>query len=120
MKISNSICGWLKLGCPIRHEHGLTLSAWLWAGMVPTLITLLAGSWSPVVLAAENTDTTPDTEMQAPDLEFLEFLGQFETDDGEWIGPTILQAEEFDELLTVAESIEAQDKNSTSAGTDNQ
>ena len=35
----------------------------------------------------------------APDLEFLEFLGQFETDAGEWIDPDSLLTEEFAELL---------------------
>jgi len=44
--------------------------------------------------AAENEQS----EM-APDLEFLEFLGQFETDAGEWIDPDSLLTEEFAELL---------------------
>ena len=34
-----------------------------------------------------------------PDLEFLEFLGQFETDSGEWMDPNSLLTEEFTELL---------------------
>ena len=37
-----------------------------------------------------------------PDLEFLEFLGQFETDEGEWIDPGSLMAEEFTDLLDAA------------------
>lgn len=35
-----------------------------------------------------------------PDLEFLEFLGQFETDAGEWIYPDKLLAEDFVGLFT--------------------
>ena len=37
-----------------------------------------------------------------PDLEFLEFLGQFETDEGEWIDPGSLLAEAFTDLLDAA------------------
>ncbi len=44
----------------------------------------------------------PEASLQLPDLEFLEFLGQFETDEGEWIGPSILMAEDFTLLLNAA------------------
>lgn len=44
--------------------------------------------------AAEN-----EQDPAEPDLEFLEFLGQFETDSGEWIDPDSLLAEEFTDLL---------------------
>lgn len=44
--------------------------------------------------AAEN-----EQSEDVPDLEFLEFLGQFETDAGEWIDPDSLLTEEFSELL---------------------
>jgi hypothetical protein len=30
-------------------------------------------------------------EEETPSLEFLEFLGEFETDDGEWTGPIELE-----------------------------
>lgn len=36
---------------------------------------------------------------QLPDLEFLEFLGQFETDSGQWIDPGSLLTEEFGGLI---------------------
>ena len=48
----------------------------------------------------------------APDLEFLEFLGQFETDAGEWIDPDSLLTEEFTELLET--STEANSSNDSS------
>jgi len=35
----------------------------------------------------------------APSIEFLEFLGQWETDDGEWMAPEELANEEFALLL---------------------
>lgn len=36
---------------------------------------------------------------QAPTLELLEFLGQWETDEGEWIDPSELDNDKFVELL---------------------
>tara|TARA_B110000858_G_scaffold198483_2_gene265571 strand:- start:20372 stop:20614 length:243 start_codon:yes stop_codon:yes gene_type:complete len=63
----------------------------------------MTGALSNTV-AAEN-----EQGEDAPDLEFLEFLGQFETDAGEWIDPESLITEEFTKLL----------KASTEAGSDN-
>lgn len=53
------------------------------------------------VQGADN-ETSTSTEPNLPDLEFLEFLGQFETDNGEWVAPGILMAEEFELLLEAA------------------
>ncbi len=42
----------------------------------------------------------------APSLELLEFLGQWETDEGEWISPSDLADENFVELIeTVAQQL---------------
>ena len=60
----------------------------------------LLGLISTVQGADNETDTS--TEANLPDLEFLEFLGQFETDNGEWVAPGILMAEEFEVLLEAA------------------
>lgn len=51
--------------------------------------------------AVEN-ETNTETESGLPDLEFLEFLGQFETDNGEWINPASLMTEDFEILLEAA------------------
>jgi len=53
-------------------------------------------------MAADN----PQGNLQpTPDLELLEFLGSFATDEGEWIDPSSLLEEEFSTLLdSVAES----------------
>ena len=67
------------------------------------ILALCIGSFVPAAFAAENAATGNVDDTQ-PDLEFLEFLGQFETDDGQWIDPGSLLAEEFDDLLAVAES----------------
>ncbi|MFK7864768.1 MAG: hypothetical protein AB8B95_11145 [Pseudohongiellaceae bacterium] len=39
------------------------------------------------------------TDIEMPDLELLEFLGQFATDEGEWLDPDSLLSDEFGELL---------------------
>lgn len=51
---------------------------------------------------AETHVHAPDVEGAAPSLEFLEFLGQWETDDGEWIAPEELANEDFGQLLEAA------------------
>ncbi len=50
--------------------------------------------------AAENSDET--TTSDQPGLELLEFLGQFETAQGEWLPPGELLMEEFEALLDSA------------------
>lgn len=40
--------------------------------------------------------------MELPDIELLEFLGSFQTDNGEWIEPESLLTGEFAELLNIA------------------
>lgn len=43
-----------------------------------------------------------EPEVQLPDLEMLEFLGQFATDEGNWVDLDSLLSEEFEELLDAA------------------
>jgi hypothetical protein len=52
--------------------------------------------------AAENSQMN---QQQQPNLELLEFLGSFATDEGEWIDPNSLLEEEFSSLI---DSIAAQ------------
>ena len=60
------------------------------------IVTIFLLACTPVLQAAENADKS---QTELPDLEFLEFLGQFETDEGTWIDPGSLIAEEFEQLL---------------------
>ena len=53
---------------------------------------------------SNQSDAENPQEQEAPDLEFLEFLGQFETEAGEWIGPESLLSEGFQELLEASSS----------------
>ncbi len=34
----------------------------------------------------------------SPSLEFLEFLGEWETSDGEWIDPAMLESDDFENV----------------------
>ncbi len=63
---------------------------------------------------AEN-EHGPEQSLELPDLEFLEFLGQFETDAGEWIEPISLMGEDYTFLLNAAL---IQDPNSSSTDID--
>lgn len=45
--------------------------------------------------------------IELPDIELLEFLGSFQTDQGEWIEPESLLTGEFAELLNIAARMDA-------------
>lgn len=60
-----------------------------------------------------------ETEAEFPSLEFLEFLGSFETDAGEWIDPESLLAEEFEDLLNVAPIFVPADQENNSTNVNN-
>lgn len=79
------------------------------------LFAFMAGSLSSTVAAqSEQSD-------DAPDLEFLEFLGQFETDAGEWIDPDSLLTEEFTELLEASTEVDlSNDSPDTDTATNDQ
>jgi hypothetical protein len=53
-----------------------------------------------VSLARAAVEESVETEF--PDLELLEFLGQFATDDGNWLEPNSLLSDEFGQLLDAA------------------
>ncbi len=44
---------------------------------------------------------------EMPSIAFLEFLGEWETDDGEWIDPVELENEEIGQLIETTTSSEA-------------
>ena len=52
-----------------------------------------------------------EQELQSPDMELLEFLGSFQTDNGEWIEPESLLTGEFAELLNIAARLDAASQN---------
>ena len=107
MRIWNFICGWQRTtrsrceldGCSLgirilNYSTGTVLAAW-------------------VATAFSTSHAAENEELDStPDLEFLEFLGQFETDTGEWMAPDSLLGEEIFELLDAAVNTET-DEDST-------
>lgn len=53
-------------------------------------------------MSASSCSIAQDGEIDEPDLELLEFLGSFETDNGEWIAPDSLLDSNFQQLLNMA------------------
>ena len=45
-------------------------------------------------------------EEETPTMEFLEFLGEWETEEGEWIDPVELENEEFGKLIETVNEID--------------
>jgi hypothetical protein len=68
-----------------------------------------------LLMSASNCSIAQDEEIGEPDLELLEFLGSFETDDGEWIAPDSLLDSNFQQLLNMAARM---DEVSGTAGSD--
>ena len=89
------------------------------SGATISLLGLCVASLSQAALAAE--EQSAGGGFEPPDLEFLEFLGSFETDSGEWIEPSSMLDEYFNELLDVAAAMETSsgDNASTNNGNDN-
>ena len=85
------------------------------AELYKALIGLYLLSSSSLSLAAEDEET----EIEMPDLQFLEFLGQFETDQGEWIEPSELVSESFGSLLDAAALEETESNGPDAAVNDN-
>jgi hypothetical protein len=56
-------------------------------GVFWLLITLFSAtsSWCDDIVPSETEVVAEDTDM--PSMELLEFLGSWETDDGEWVDP---------------------------------
>ena len=114
MKIWNFIFGWQKTShsrCDIgRTRAGLRLQSY--SGLA-LFLTCISGLFSNAYAAEDEPGEV------TPDLEFLEFLGQFETDAGEWVDPNSLLTEEFTELLDASAATEsANDSADTNNATD--
>ncbi len=62
---------------------------------------LIIAFWSTSIHATDNDADNSET-FELPDLELIEFLGQWETDDGEWIDPNSLAGNEFAGLLNAS------------------
>ena len=113
MRIWNFICGSPKTNlsrCELRGSR-LRRLLQIYSGRV-LLFACVTGALSNTH-AAEN-----EQSEDVPDLEFLEFLGQFETDAGEWIDPDSLLTEEFTELLDASTGADSGDNSSNDSSND--
>lgn len=86
----------------IKHCSGKSRGKPRIAATLKKILALTISSIIPIAFAAEN-EAKETGEIVLPDLELLEFLGQFETDNGEWIDPGSLLTEDFEDFLRVAE-----------------
>ncbi len=98
-RIKNSICG--APTNAIEQTASAKVSLRLLAKNCLRYGTLTLFSLTSLVHAAEDEQENQQNNA-LPDIEFLEFLGQFESDEGEWISPESLMAQEFEGLLNAA------------------
>ena len=104
MKTWNFICGWKKTAFPI--EMLINPRSKLLASLRRSLTFLFLATQLSNAKAAEE-ETNDQTGSLSPDIELLEFLGSFETDNGEWVEPGSLLTEEFVDLLNLAARMDA-------------
>lgn len=114
MRIWNFICGSPRTNHSHCEFRGIRLRRTLqiYSGRV-LLFACVTGALS-------NTHAAQNEQSEdVPDLEFIEFLGQFETDAGEWIDPDSLLTGEFTELLDASIEADSDDNSSNdSSNTD--
>ena len=67
-----------------------------------TALLLLALAFNSQAASAAENDSSADAVPLIPDLELLEFLGSFQTEDGEYINPETMLGDEFLDLLDLA------------------
>ncbi|NOX43492.1 MAG: hypothetical protein GXP19_07145 [Gammaproteobacteria bacterium] len=73
-----------SIKAPIETSiEALSIQAW-WLFFFISIIVII----SPLEAHA----VEPDAEVEEPSIELLEFLADFETEDGRWIDPSVLEA----------------------------
>ena len=68
-----------------------------------------------ISIPCQGAENSPDSEqvLLVPDLELLEFLGSFQTEDGEYIDPSLMLDDEFQNLLDLAARMDNAMENET-------
>ena len=84
--------------CDLRKA--LTLSTLLGVGISSPQVMAVDAAQQPVQTATPPAEA--EVKGESPSLEFLEFLGQWETNEGEWISPEDLANKDFVELIDSA------------------
>lgn len=55
--------------------------------------------------------TDGEQQVSIPSIDFLEFLGEWETEQGEWIDPEVLENDEIEKLIEETNEIKANTDN---------
>lgn len=94
------------MACKLRRccHAVLLVAAWVPFNAFPMQFEKAVPVGEEAELAPAQTDGT-EAEV---DLAFIEFLGQWETDDGEWFAPSDLSDEAFVELIETIGSLETE------------
>ena len=113
MKISIFTSGWKKLSKRTNEHKTLCCihMAYVRGKLPPALAVILLMSVATYSMAQ-------DSEIPEPDLALLEFLGSFETDNGEWIAPDSLLDSNFQQLLNMAARMDEVSGNAGNTGTE--
>ncbi len=64
-----------------------------------------------LVCSAAMVEAREDSPPSGPDLEFLEFLGSWETEDGQWINPLDLMDQSFSDVEGMPTQNDPSDRN---------
>lgn len=91
------------MACNLRRfcQAAVLLAVWM---------TCTAMAMQPEEIVASGAELIPAVADDADvDLAFIEFLGQWETDDGEWIAPSDLADETFVELIETVGILEIEE-----------
>lgn len=75
---------------------------------VPVIAFSMQAEEAPDVVDGAELASEQNVEVEI-DLALIEFLGQWETDDGEWLAPSDLADETFVELIDAMESWEIEE-----------
>jgi hypothetical protein len=93
--------------CKLRwcYRTVLLAAAWMPCNVFPAQLE----EATPLVNEAEPAPVPADNVEAGVDLALIEFLGQWETDDGEWLAPSDLADEAFVELIETMGYLEAEE-----------
>lgn len=109
MRIWNFTFGWLMLAC--RTSERLRKAMGRRREQTVLLLCILS-FWATIEAAEDEVTVEDETEAaQIPNIQLLEFLGQFETETGQWMDPESLISDEFELFLEAAEQSENSDSN---------
>lgn len=91
--------------CKLKRFYQFVFATVLWAPL--NAFTMQAEKTEPLDNGTEAKAV--DSVEDEADLALIEFLGQWETDDGEWLAPSELADESFVELIETMGSLEIEE-----------